>query len=310
MYKRVDEILLKGVDFMKKEKQEQQIVKVDKADNETSIEVFGRVDYDTQIERAKKVSEVVSKIVEQKKLYAMIQGKKYVTCEGWTTMGSLLGLFPQIVEVKEEKSEKGIKYIAICEIRTLDGKLVSRAESECASWERNKAKMLEQQGEYAIRSMAETRAVSKAYRICLSWIMTLAGYEPTPAEEVVIDQQVEQTEPVVRKITILDNGEVKIQEKIKEKEEVEEKVEEVKEKKQKVENKYEEEYEKYRIELLNEIRKCYKILLNYHKREEINNWLKIVKGVTLEELDEQGVMMLQSVLNLFKKELELKQKGE
>lgn len=32
--------------------------------------------------------------------------------------------------------------------------------------------------------MAQTRAVSKVCRIALSWIMTLAGYEPTPAEEI------------------------------------------------------------------------------------------------------------------------------
>jgi 2,4-dienoyl-CoA reductase-like NADH-dependent reductase (Old Yellow Enzyme family) len=135
---------------------------------------------------AREIAKAVADVVEKRKLYSVIQGKKYVQCEGWTTMGAMLGLFPQIVEVKEERSDKGVKYIAVCEIRTSDGRLISRAESECASWEKNK----EKQEEYAIRSMAETRAVSKAYRICLSWIMSLAGYEPTPAEEMVINGQV------------------------------------------------------------------------------------------------------------------------
>jgi ABC-type proline/glycine betaine transport system substrate-binding protein len=32
--------------------------------------------------------------------------------------------------------------------------------------------------------MAITRATGKAYRLGLSWIVTLAGYQPTPAEEM------------------------------------------------------------------------------------------------------------------------------
>ena len=37
---------------------------------------------------------------------------------------------------------------------------------------------------YARRSMAQTRATGKACRLAFSWIMALAGYEPTPAEEM------------------------------------------------------------------------------------------------------------------------------
>jgi hypothetical protein len=37
---------------------------------------------------------------------------------------------------------------------------------------------------YARRSMAVTRATGKAFRLGFSWIMTLAGYEVTPAEEM------------------------------------------------------------------------------------------------------------------------------
>ncbi len=35
--------------------------------------------------------------------------------------------------------------------------------------------------------MAQTRATSKAMRIPLSWVMVLAGYSPTPAEEMTED---------------------------------------------------------------------------------------------------------------------------
>jgi len=150
---------------------------------ETTRDIFPTKKPSETIKFASEIAKSVADIVEKRKLYTVIQNKKYVQCEGWTTMGAMLGLFPHIVKVKEERSEKGVKYIATCAIKTADGRVISRAESECASWEKNK----QNQEEYAIRSMAETRAVSKAFRICLSWVMTLAGYEPTPAEEITAE---------------------------------------------------------------------------------------------------------------------------
>lgn len=56
---------------------------------------------------------------------------------------------------------------------------------------------------YQLRSMAQTRACAKAFRNCLSWVVVLAGYRPTPAEEldgeiehVSFGDQGKQTQPV------------------------------------------------------------------------------------------------------------------
>ncbi len=38
--------------------------------------------------------------------------------------------------------------------------------------------------DYAVLSMAQTRATSKALRLPLGFVMTLAGFDPTPAEEM------------------------------------------------------------------------------------------------------------------------------
>ena len=38
--------------------------------------------------------------------------------------------------------------------------------------------------EYAVLSMAQTRAISKGYRNIIGWVIKLSGYEPTPAEEM------------------------------------------------------------------------------------------------------------------------------
>jgi len=147
-----------------------------------TLNLFGSGDPQKAIERAMKIANAVADVIKQKELYVLMRGKAYVFCEGWTTMGALLGIFPQIVDVIDLSNETSSlrRYVAICETRTLDGRLVTRAESECSNEESTKKDF----DHYAIRSMAETRATSKALRMCLSWIMKLAGYEPTPAEEV------------------------------------------------------------------------------------------------------------------------------
>jgi hypothetical protein len=60
------------------------------------------------------------------------------------------------------------------------GEVVSRASALCL---RDEPRWRDQP-EYAIRSMAVTRAAGKAFRLAFAWIMGLAGYEGTPAEEV------------------------------------------------------------------------------------------------------------------------------
>jgi hypothetical protein len=149
---------------------------------EGQIEVWGTRDYKQVIEKAKDIASILSKTIQDNKLFTDIQDKKYVHCEGWVMAGAMLGLFPEITEIREERNNRGVKYIATCEIKTSDGRTIARGQSECASWERNRQKRHFE--EYEIRSMAQTRAVSKAFRLLLSWIMVFGGYEPTPAEEM------------------------------------------------------------------------------------------------------------------------------
>jgi hypothetical protein len=62
----------------------------------------------------------------------------------------------------------------------LAGQTVGAAEAMCTTNEGRWRKA----DPYAVRSMAQTRAVSKALRLPLGFIMQLAGYSPTPAEEI------------------------------------------------------------------------------------------------------------------------------
>ena len=74
----------------------------------------------------------------------------------------------------------GYDWEACVEIRTASGIVVGKAEAMCSRAESTWA----QRDDYAIRSMAETRAESRAYRRAIGWIVHMAGYNPTPAEEM------------------------------------------------------------------------------------------------------------------------------
>jgi hypothetical protein len=130
-------------------------------------------------------------VVEQK-LYTPIQGKNYVHVEGWQFAGGLMGTFPRVASIENLSAEHEIKWRADVEIVNIkSGEVISRGFAICSSKE-NKKKSFD---EYAILSMAQTRAIGKAYRNVIGWVMKLAGYEATPAEEASKAGEVVGAEP-------------------------------------------------------------------------------------------------------------------
>lgn len=115
------------------------------------------------------------------KLSVSISGKDYVQVEGWQFAGGLMGLYPKIVSVQDLSTEKEKKWRADVEIfRVKDGKVVGFGTALCSNAETKKKSF----DEYAVLSMAQTRAIGKAYRNLIGWVMKLAGYESTPSEEM------------------------------------------------------------------------------------------------------------------------------
>src|SRR6185369_17252147 len=70
-------------------------------------------------------------------------------------------------------------------IRLSDGMVIGRGSALCGS---KGDRPWDSRPEPARRSMAVTRATSRAFRQQYSWIMALAGYEPTPADEMPPDR--------------------------------------------------------------------------------------------------------------------------
>jgi hypothetical protein len=123
----------------------------------------------------------LSKLIKEKGLSSNIQGKQFVNVEGWQFCGASLGLMPIITDTKDLSNETTIKYMAVCEVRNINtGAVVATGIALCSNAEKTKRYF----DEYAILSMAQTRAIGKAYRNLLAWLMKAAGFEATPAEEM------------------------------------------------------------------------------------------------------------------------------
>lgn len=122
---------------------------------------------------------VLKNHIVKQNLYTNIKGKNYAHVDAWQFAGFLTGLNAVVDSVNDLSNDKEIKWQATVKVYSGD-KLVSTGFAVCS----NKEAIKKSFDEYAVLSMAQTRAIGKAYRNKLGWVMKLTGYESTPAEEM------------------------------------------------------------------------------------------------------------------------------
>ena len=142
--------------------------------------LWGTSDPVEVLDRAQHVARALTGVLERNQLYVEIQGRRHVRVEGWLTLGSMLGVTPVCVWTRPVDRDGARGWEARVEARTLDGRTVAAAESQCLRVERRWARA----DDYALRSMAQTRATSKALSSALRFVVTLAGFDGTPYEEM------------------------------------------------------------------------------------------------------------------------------
>ena len=96
--------------------------------------LFHTDDPDLALERMAAIAKTLVDVVDQRKLFATINGRRFVTSEGWTTLGGMCGVHAIVTETRPNETGDGI--VARAEARTLAGQVVGAAESECSRAER------------------------------------------------------------------------------------------------------------------------------------------------------------------------------
>lgn len=169
------------------------------------------------IGKATQIANALKDLIDAQSMAVDVGGrKKHVEVSGWQACGTMLGALggqplhaetvwsrpardPDTGEllkhdyrarsfhskkqgggVKWEGDVTGHDWEARVEIKTAAGVVVGAAEALCSRGEPSWA----ERPDPAVKSMAETRAESRAYRRAIGWIVSMAGYNPTPAEEM------------------------------------------------------------------------------------------------------------------------------
>lgn len=133
-------------------------------------------------------AKLLMQIVDQTNCYQLISGKKYLQVEAWETIGA----FNRVHAVTEWTSPimrdgEVVGYDAKVNLFNASNVNVGCAIMPCYFTENACKGKAGDARDKAAKSAAQTFATSKAYRMNYSYIAILAGYQPTPAEEMTGD---------------------------------------------------------------------------------------------------------------------------
>jgi cell pole-organizing protein PopZ len=132
------------------------------------------------LQEAAKAASALRDVIERKPQKVVINGKTFLQFEDWQTLGRFYGVTVAARTTNYIEQGRVRGYECHAEAIRADGQVISAAQAMCLDDEQKwKDKPL-----FQLRSMAQTRAQAKALRNVLAWVVVMAGYAPTPAEEM------------------------------------------------------------------------------------------------------------------------------
>jgi hypothetical protein len=154
------------------------------------------------VERATNVATLLTTILREQNLVANISGKDHVLVEGWTLLASMMNHSVGTKNTRAVEVDGNSGFIAHAEVYDQRGNVVGSADGICTRGERSWSK----RDDFALAGMAQTRAISRACRQRFGFVVRLAGYEPTPAEEMGYDKNVISRDQVDDLVAIVRNN--------------------------------------------------------------------------------------------------------
>jgi len=141
-------------------------------------------DFALRMEEATAKAKILTNVIaaQSDKYVVRAQGQEFLRYEAWATLGQGYGYTAGVESYENIYDTDGHTVLGVeayAMLRDSMGTQIGGAPARCMfdepSWSNKPLPQL--------ASMAGTRAASKAFRIGLSWVVVLAGYNPTPAEE-------------------------------------------------------------------------------------------------------------------------------
>jgi len=160
---------------------------------------------DVVLEEARRAAVALKGVIDQTKAVVKIGTSEHLKAEAWQTLGHFYGLAARTPDDKTRFVQYGDVrgFEVTAELWNIAaGTIVSEATAMCLNdeekwgvrtkyeWRGPKenrhrvAVGTEQVPLFQLRSMAQTRAISRVHANALKWVVVLGGWSPTPAEEV------------------------------------------------------------------------------------------------------------------------------
>ena len=134
------------------------------------------------LDQARQAARALTDVIKNKANPVRFRGETYLEFEDWQTVGRFYNVTAKVVDVQPIEVGESHGFRATADAMR-DGVAISSAVAMCLNDEANwRGKPMAQ-----LMSMAQTRASAKALRNVLAWVVVLAGYKPTPAEEMPRD---------------------------------------------------------------------------------------------------------------------------
>ena len=141
-------------------------------------------------------AQALREVVIKQKLAVNLTTGDHLRLEAWQIIGAFYGLRGRIVSSAPLADRQTIGYEAHAVVEDAQGGVRGEADGQCTSDEEltrvsdgSVFRRWENSEQFQLRSMAQTRALSKAYRVALGWVVGLAGYATTPAEEMTGEEE-------------------------------------------------------------------------------------------------------------------------
>lgn len=144
-------------------------------------------DPDQVLEEASRAARALVKVIEQKPKKVIIKGEQYLEFEDWQTVARFYGVTAKVRETRAIVVDDATGYEAVADaIHVSSSQIISSADAMCLDNEEN----WKNKPKFQLCSMAQTRACVKCLRNTFAWVVVLAGYQTSPAEEVSQDAAV------------------------------------------------------------------------------------------------------------------------
>jgi len=132
------------------------------------------------LEFAHLAAKALKQVIDSKPKKTIIKGEEYLNFEDWQTIARFYNVTVGTDWTKPiTNNGKSFGYEAKA-VAYKDGTVISSAEASCYRDEPNWT----DKPTFQIKSMCQTRAAAKCLRNVFAWVVILAGYKPTPAEEM------------------------------------------------------------------------------------------------------------------------------